>query len=258
MGLIDFLDTGSTPVGSDVRNVSNVAAHIFLLTLSSANVVYLLFIEGLAKRALQKNFLQQLAFFGALMQIGSCVNSIHRYNINDEFNLLYAHSGSAFGFIANCFNFIALGSILFHGYDNRKMKWRIYSVSVIGLAICCMYYELTTFEESRFISFEIFINVPLNMFFLWYTSWALQKGTVKIDSTVISKEAAIRTFKVLAFILFLRFVFFIVFLKTEYTSLGYIMYGLNFCCVNIGTYYMDKMVDLYDKPVRREGESLLP
>jgi len=250
MGLINFLGTMSLPVGSDERDLNQIAGHMFLLTLSSINVVYLFFIEGLGKRALQKNFLQQLAFFGALMQIPSCCSTIYRYNIQDE--SYHAHLGSLFGYIANCFNYIAVGVILFHGCDNRKMKWRIFSVSVIGLAILGMYLELTT---SVKLYFPIFISFPLKNFCFWYTSYALQKGTVTIDSAIISKKAAIRTFKVMAYVPFIGLVLGIV---TGITVLQYIVAGLVFCCVNIGTYYMDKMVGLYDKPVRREVESLLP
>jgi len=66
--------------------MNQLVCHIFLLTLSMVNVIYLFFIEGLGKRARFKNFLQQLAFFGALMQMGSCANSITRYNMQDVYN----------------------------------------------------------------------------------------------------------------------------------------------------------------------------
>mmetsp|Transcript_26393 Transcript_26393/g.26847 ORF Transcript_26393/g.26847 Transcript_26393/m.26847 type:complete len:255 (+) Transcript_26393:70-834(+) len=254
MVLINFFaKMGSLTKGSDENALNEIAGHMFLLTLSVINVVYLFFIEGLGKRALQKSFLQQLAFCGVLSQIGTCSSTIYRYNIQDDNNpsLLKLSSGCAF--IANIFNFIALGVTLFHGCDNRKMKWRIFSVSVIGLFSLGAYLEITT--HVVYLGYVLAILPPFCIICHWYTSHALQKGTVTIESAIISKEAAIRTFKVMAYILSICYVLAIV---SKIYVLLLINQGLVFCCVNIGTYYMDKMVGLYDKPVRREVESLLP
>eukprot|EP00751_Fragilariopsis_kerguelensis_P016404 CAMPEP_0170839732 /NCGR_PEP_ID=MMETSP0734-20130129/4160_1 /TAXON_ID=186038 /ORGANISM="Fragilariopsis kerguelensis, Strain L26-C5" /LENGTH=84 /DNA_ID=CAMNT_0011207411 /DNA_START=754 /DNA_END=1009 /DNA_ORIENTATION=- len=34
--------------------------------------------------------------------------------------------------------------------------------------------------------------------------------------------------------------------------------GLTFCCINIGTYYMDQMVGLYDKPSEERLNRFFP
>jgi len=255
MVLINFFaKMGSLTKGTDENALNQIAGHMFLLTLSSINVVYLFFIEGLGKRALQKNFLQQLAFCGALSQIGTCTATIIRYNIQNDFNPFYTKFSSGCAFIANSFNFIALGVTLFHGCDNRKMKWRIFSVSVIGLFGLGAYLEITT--DKILLGYVLAISPPFCSICHLYTSHALQKGTVTIDSAIISKEALIRTFKVMAY--FLSFVYVFGSIVSGITILPLIIQGLTFCCVNIGTYYMDKMVGLYDKPVRREVEPLLP
>jgi len=254
MGLINFFGRSFTDETVE-HSLNQIAGHKFLLTLSSINVIYLFFIEGLGKRALQKNFLQQLAFFGSLMQIGTCTATIIRFNVQDEHNPIYGIPSTVFAFIANCFNFIALGVTLFHGCDNRKMKWRIFSVFIIGLSILGAYLQITTSVNYLFYIF-LTTSSPFCIICHWYTAHALQKGTVTIDSAIISKEALIRTFKVMAY--FLSFVYVFGSIVSGITILPLIIQGLTFCCVNIGTYYMDKMVGLYDKPVRREVEPLLP
>jgi len=256
MVIADFFGKVDLPDGTMERFMNQIVCHVFLITLALVNVVYLVFIEGLGKGALQKSFLQQLALFGALMQIGSCGNSITRYNIQDEYNPLISNLGAGFGLAAGCFNNIAVASILFHGCDNRKMKWGIFSTFLIGLSLFLIYMEVTTFDDTHFFYFRVLNmqSTPFAAFCLLYTSRALNKGTVKIDSAIISKEAAVGVFKVMGY--FLVFGFFCN--MTGYTIFIYIFGGLTFGCINVSTYYMDKMVGLYDKPVGGEGESLLP
>jgi len=253
--LADFFGKVDLPDGTNERHMNQLVCHIFLLTLSMVNVIYLFFIEGLAKRDLFKNFLQQLAFFGALMQMGSCGNSITRYNIQEEYNPTISNTGAFFGLAAGCFNNIALASILFHGCDNRKKKWAIFSTCLTGLSIFLLFKEITTFDKTHFTYFRMLnmLSTPFAAGCLLYTSHALKKGTVKIDSAIISLEAAIRLYKVMG--IFLVFAFFAV--PTGMTIVIYIGGGLVFGCVNVATYYMDKMVGLYDKPVGEEGASLL-
>jgi len=253
--LADFFGKVDLPDGTSERHMNQLVCHIFLLTLSMVNVIYLFFIEGLGKKALYKNFLQQLAFFAALMQMGSCGNSITRYNIEEEYNATIGNMGAFFGLAAGCFSNIALASILFHGCENRKKKWAIFSTCLIGLSIFLLVKEVTTFNKTHFTYFRYLnmLSTPFAAGCLLYTSHALQKGTVKIDSAIISKDDAVRVFKVMG--IFLVFAFLTI--VTGMTLVIYIGGGLVFGCVNVGTYYMDHMVGLYDKPVGGEGSSLL-
>jgi len=250
-----FAKGGSLPDGSNERNMNFLVCHIFLMALSMVNVIYLFFIEGLGKRALFKNFLQQLAFFGALMQMASCANSISRYNIQEEYNPLFSNGSSFFGLAAGGFNNIAYGSILFHGCANRKRNWAIFSILLVGASVLVFINQVATFKEDHF---DVFIkfnipNTPFAALCILYTSYSLNKGTVKIDSATISKEAAVRTFLVMGIFLVLDFVA----TTTKVTIVMLVGGGLNFGCVNVATYYMDHMVGLYEKPVGGEGSSLL-
>jgi len=253
--LANFFGHVDLPDGTRERHMNQLVCHIFLLTLSMVNVIYLFFIEGLAKRDLYKNFLQQLAFFGALMQMGSCGNSITRYNIEEEYNPFISNMGAFFGLAAGCFNNIAIGSILFHGCDNRKKKWAIYSAFLIGLSIFLLFKEITTFNTTHFDYFRKLnmLSTPIAVVCFLYTSHALEKGTVKIDSAIISKEAAVRIFKIMGIFC----VFAVLAMPTKMTIVIYVGGGLVFGTVNVATYYMDHMVGLYDKPVGEGGSSIV-
>lgn len=256
MVLVDFFGKFSLPVGSHERFMNQLVVHIFLLTLSLVNVVYLFFIEGVGKRALQKSFLQQLAFFGALMQIGSCGCSITRYNIEDEMNYAIGNAGAAFGLAGGFLRNIAIASILFHGCENRKRKWGIFSICHFCLSTTMLIIELRNFDKYGFTPFRIMDMqyAPFCSICCFYTSRALSNGTVKIDSSVISKEAAIGTFKVMSYFLI---TFWLIGMVTSIAIFTYINGGLTIGCVTVATYYMDKMTGLYDKPVGGEGDSLL-
>jgi len=253
--LANFFGGVDLPDGTRERHMNQLVCHIFLLTLSMVNVIYLFFIEGLGKKALYKNFLQQLAFFGALMQMGSCGNSITRYNIEEEYNPFISNMGAFFGLAAGCFNNIAIGSILFHGCDNRKKKWAIWSAFLIGYSIVLLYLEITTFNSTHFWYFRQLnmCSSPIAAVCFLYTSHSLQKGTVKIDSAIISNEAAIRIFKIMG-------IFCVCAVLTMVTGMTIVIYiggGLVFGTVNVATYYMDHMVGLYDKPVGEGGSSIV-
>lgn len=246
MVIADFFGKVNLPDGTMERFMNQIVCHIFLLTLSMVNAIYLIFIEFLGKGNLQKNFLQQLALGGALMQMGSCGNSIHRYNIEDEYNFVIANAGAFFGLASGCFNNIAVGVILFHNCEKRKLKWGIFSTALILLSIFLLFMEMTTFADTGFFYFRVLNmqNVPIAGFCFWYTSRALSKGTVSIDESIISKESLIGVYNVMAYFLFIMF-----FVNMSgYTIFIYISGGLTFGCVNVATHYMDQMTGLYDKP----------
>mmetsp|Transcript_23154 Transcript_23154/g.49317 ORF Transcript_23154/g.49317 Transcript_23154/m.49317 type:complete len:258 (+) Transcript_23154:365-1138(+) len=256
MVLVDFFGSVALPDGSHERFMNQLVCHIFLLTLSLINVIYLFFVEFLGKGALQKSFLQQLAFFGALMQIGSCSNSITRYNIEDEYNYIISNAGAFFGLAAGCFCNIALAPIVFHDCTNRKLKWKIFSIALISASIYCLYMECTTFDETGFFYFRVMNmqSVPWTAFTIWYTSRALKKGTVTIDPSIISTEAAIN----MCFVIGVTMAILFLLNLSGVTIFIYISGGLAFGCVNVATYYMDKMEGLYDKPAGGETALLLP
>ena len=83
--ITNFLDTMTTLPGKD-RNAIFLCAHIGFLAFNVINVAYILFFEGIALGRLKHNLLTKLTFTACSMQAWSCVTSIRRYNIDEEYN----------------------------------------------------------------------------------------------------------------------------------------------------------------------------
>jgi len=243
MVIVEFFGKVTLQDGTMERFMNQLVCHVFLLTLSMVNVIYLFFIGILGRGGLP--FLQKLALGGALMQMGSCANSITRYNIEDEYNYTIANAGAFFGLAAGCFNNIALSVILFHNSDNRKFKWRVFSIFLIVLSIVLLCMEMTTFEDTGFFYFRVLnmLSVPFTALCCWMTKRALEKGTLTLPESTSTEEAT-GVFKVLGLFFFISFFVNL----TGYTILIYISGGLAFGAVNVATYYMELMEGLYEKP----------
>jgi hypothetical protein len=88
-------------LGSDRRAINAAASHFGFFMFNFINVSYLLFIEGYALRNIDrgsgKNFLHLLCLIGCAYQICSCITSMTRLNLNDEFNSFWANGGTIFG-----------------------------------------------------------------------------------------------------------------------------------------------------------------
>ena len=254
MVLIDFLGKVTLPDNSEERALNQVACHIFLLSLSGVNAFYYLFI-ALPNGTLKKNFLQQLAFLGALMQIGSCSNSITRYNIGDEYNFKIANWGAFFGLASGVFNNIALSTIWIHGDPNRAFKFKLIAVIIFLISAFALYMELTTYEETHFFWFRVvnMQNTPYTLITCLFTARALKSGKIKVDPKVIATENAIAVFDTIWKFLLVMYLL----NMTGITLFIYVGGGLTFGCVNAATFYMGQFDDYYDSPLG-ESTPLLP
>jgi len=260
--LIDFFGAIDLPSGPE-RNTNQIACHIFLFTLAAVNVIYLIFIAGFGTGSLRKNFLQQLALMGGLMQLGSCYNSMTRYNIGDEYNWKIANAGAAFGLASGIFNNIALSTIWFYGSNNRGQKWAIFSAIIVLFSVWAMYMELKTYDETHFHYFRLINmqNTPYTGIVCFFTARALKNKKITIDPTIISQEAVTRVFNIMWMFALTA----LILISTNMTLVIYVGGGLIFGCVNIATFYMGQFDDYYpfsekSQPVRgvgRETESLV-
>lgn len=253
--LIDFFGGLDLPDNSHERAMNQLACHIFLLTNVLVNVAYLIFVAGFGTGSLKKNFLQQLALLGALMQIGSCGNSITRYNIGDEYNFAIGNAGAAFGLASGVFNNIALSTIWFHGSTNRKMKWIIFSICWALVSCFAMYMELKTYEETHFFWFRVINmqNTPYTLLCCYFTYRGLKNKKISIDPNIISHSAVTSLFKVLTLF---QLAWFLTNVSGQ-TIYIYIGGGMTFMTVNVATHFMGSFNDYYDSPVGGEGQPLL-
>jgi hypothetical protein len=244
MVVIDFLGSVALPDDSLERALNQIACHIFLLTLSSVNVFYYVFIAWLGNGSIKKNYLQQLALVGAAMQIGSCTASIIRYNIRDEYNYAIGNTGAVFGLLSGVFNNIALSTIWVHSDPNRKFKWQLISVIIALITAVALYMEFTTYDETHFLYFRLvnMQNTPYTMITCLFTARALKSGKLKIDPKIIAHEDVLSVFSVMWKFLLVAFLSNL----SGITLFIYVGGGLTFGCVNVATYYMGQMDDYYD------------
>lgn len=242
--LINFLGTTALADDSNERALNQVACHIFLLTSVLNNLAYLIFVAGFGIGSLKRNPLQQLALLGALMQLGSCYNSISRYNIGDEYHFNMGNMGSLFGLLSGIFNNSALSTIWFHKRPNRKFKWMVCSIFIVLLSTCAMIIQLNTYEDTKFFYFRIIniCNTPYTMICCLFTYRALKSGKITINENIIKHEDVTNLFLVM-------FVFELFWFLMTFFGIPWFMYmggGLTFGVVNVATHFMGNFDDYYD------------
>lgn len=252
---VDFFGPLDLPDNSDERAMNQLACHIFLLTNVLVNIAYLVFVAGFGTGTLKKNFLQQLALLGALMQVGSCGNSITRYNISDEYNWAISNAGAAFGLASGVFNNIALSSIWFHGSPNRKKNWMIFSTIWALISVFAMYMELKTWDETHFFWFRVINmqNTPYTLICVFFTYRALKNKKISIDPTIIAHADVTRLFLVLTYF---QLAWFLTNVSGQ-TIYIYVGGGMTFMTVNVATHFMGNFNDYFDSPINGEDTPLL-
>lgn len=252
--LVDFFAKVDIAKEPD-RALNQLACHIFLFTLSGINFIYLFFIGYLGTGQTKRNFLQFMAMLGALMQMGSCLNSLWRYNIGEEYNYFIANAGAVFGLISGFINTSAVSPIWFHTDANRKRKWAICCFVIFLANAFCMFMEFRTFDKTHFDWFRGInaMNTPYTGITCFIAERGLKNGKIKIDPNIIRREDCIKTFRVMWIsLLFLFFAY-----MPNITLFDYVAGGLTFGCVNVATFFMGQFDDYYDNPFGGETQPLL-
>lgn len=174
-----------SPPGTMTRNVPFLLGHSGFLLFNLINVFYVLVVHGYVLRRLQKNFLMKMALVACTVQVFSCLCSIHRYNINDEFGL-WAHYSNAFGLTA----FAILNCIILHVFLNanrhnyfHKLKVGYVTVGAtlwIALAMAAWTVGRIHWETEDFKFFRIYISLSTahQLFSYILVLRAFSKGTV--------------------------------------------------------------------------------
>jgi len=115
------------------RNIYFYLAHYGFLLFNVLNVTYIVLFEGYALGNLRKNFMLQLATVGCFSQILSCISSLVRYNINDEYSWLgkfgIASGAFAFSFVAAAAMHMLVLCLADVNSDCGRKWWRIGSVA---------------------------------------------------------------------------------------------------------------------------------
>jgi hypothetical protein len=186
------------PLGTEGRNGTFLVGHFGFFMFNFLNVCYLTLFEGLIFQRFRKNPLLKLAFFACFVQIFSCVTSIHRYNIDDEYGI-YGRAGTLIGIVAFVlFNFPYL--YLIFQSNTKAIRFGMRFLVVAGIA-CCFVGE-ANWETKNFTYFRIFIGFSIffHIVALMIGHRSLNDGSISIDASIASKEAMLRMFRVLIFL----------------------------------------------------------
>lgn len=197
--IVDFLSTMSTPYGKD-RNTIFFTAHIGFLVFNIVNVLYLLFFEGIALGRLMKNHLSKLAFIACSFQIWSCVTSIRRYNIDEEYNV-DGQVGVATGLVAFFFSNVVYLYVCFHKNYRKVVPFGV----ILFMAFEAVIFKLMMVhwdDKPRPTFFKI--NVAGSSLFHIISNVscmrAVQNGEISIDPSILSKNQLSRVFGVVIFL----------------------------------------------------------
>eukprot|EP00532_Pseudo-nitzschia_australis_P011385 CAMPEP_0168234238 /NCGR_PEP_ID=MMETSP0140_2-20121125/18151_1 /TAXON_ID=44445 /ORGANISM="Pseudo-nitzschia australis, Strain 10249 10 AB" /LENGTH=268 /DNA_ID=CAMNT_0008167001 /DNA_START=23 /DNA_END=829 /DNA_ORIENTATION=+ len=170
------------PLESNDRATLFLIAHVGFVFLNLINICALLLLQGYVFGRLQKNYLSKLALAACTTQMMSCVCSIHRSNMNDEFGF-FGHVSTALGLLAYCPLNIAVLYLLL----NRNIN-AYFGGSTIGCKIKYLH-----------IGIAFSLLAAIGCFLIGYINWTVN------DFTYFRKFIGISTaFQVLAMIISLR------------------------------------------------------
>ena len=144
--LIDFLSTSNT--------VSAVGHTLFLFT-NIINFVYLILYDWYLHRRWSRNILSQIMTVGVIAQMVSCVASISRYNMDDEYQKMWSWIGAT----ALHIGLTAMNICSVYLFFNINHKLYIYPVvsGVVAIAVAVTIAEFALWDFLLFLPGRIFL-----------------------------------------------------------------------------------------------------
>ena len=200
MPILNFLThKDDYPEGNAFRNTAFMIGHCAFWLLNFLNCSYLILFEGFAFGRLQKNYLSKLSLLACFTQTISCLSSIHRYNINDEYGF-WGIFGTGAGLLAfTPFN-ISYLYLLF----NRNKYYAKTNFVGIGIAfwfivgIACFCLTCINWEDAHFDYFRLYIGAST----VYHTVAMIigyrahNRGDIQIDASIISHSNMNKVFGV--------------------------------------------------------------
>lgn len=186
---------GYLDVNTVDRNALFLISHFGFVVFNVINVGVLVLLEGYAARRFWTNHVAQISLAAHLMQLVSCVTSLHRFNTNDEFGY-WGGAGVVTG-VAGVFimNIVYLHLLFFN--NTKKIKWGIVfwaAVSVLVLLLSYRYWSTENFKYFRiFLAVSIIsYNIPM-----WMARKALMNGAFTLEENFLSVDVMVRVWDVL-------------------------------------------------------------
>lgn len=192
--IVNFLTKNDDP--KEDFYVAALTAHLIFCMFNVLNITYIVFFEGCVYGRLGKNTLTKLALVGCFAQMLSCMTSIHRYNIYDEYSD-WGRLGTLFGLIA--YFFVNVGYLY---------MWKRKCVLVIGtlfwlvVASYVGYKSEVNWDEEHFDTFRKFVGgSSLYQVIANVSGWiAHSRGAIKLDPSILSYQQMNRLFLVCIFL----------------------------------------------------------
>ena len=168
--LVDFLseDAPETPA----TNTVSVVGHTIFLFTNVVNFIYLIFFEGFIHRRWSRNVLSQIMTFGVVAQMVSCVASISRHNMDDE----YQKTLSWIGATALHIGLTTMNICSVFLFFNINYKKYIFPISAVAVVICIV---VTIIE---FVFWDSYLFWPGRILLLLSAFWQ----TVSIISAFVA------------------------------------------------------------------------
>ena len=200
--LIDFGtfdDRGELPDADTLdkyyRHIVFFIGHFGFFMFNFLNVSYMVLIQGLVLGNLSRCRRLQLTLVGCLLQIASCVTSLTRYNMVDEYNG-WGIAGIVLSFVGYCFMNYSCSVVIFK--SNKKPILITTGVWAL-LAVILLVLNLVTWEANKFLYFRVFLGLATfyQLVSMCVGYYHLKKGTISTDPSIISNDAMKKLFLLL-------------------------------------------------------------
>lgn len=178
------LTTSTSEADGLNRNIHYATSHFGFLLFNVINVVCILLFHGILLKSLSRNFLIRMGGIACFLQIFSCLCSIHRYTINDEYGY-WAHPSNFFGLIAYAFFNIVIWHVLLNRH-RTDLLIKIGSCFWAALSILTWFITRAFWASDDFKYFRLFVAVSTIHQFCAYASfwWEFRKGTIQFPEYV--------------------------------------------------------------------------
>jgi len=177
-----------TPNYSVERNLHFIIGHCGFFLFNFINCWAIVLINGFVRGRFWKNRLMKFAFAACFWQVISCMCSITRFSINDEYGV-YAHWANITGIIAYIiFNYVACHILICH--NNQIHALRLVIVTA-GIGVFTFVWgDLIHWEVDNFKHFRRFIAFSTILQLLAYAraSWYFYYGYIKFDEGLKDEE----------------------------------------------------------------------
>jgi len=199
--IVHWLTTKDADEGSQDRNTSYLIGHLGFFLFNVLNVLYLICFEGVAFGRLKQNYLLKFSFVACFVQIFSCVSSILRYNINEEYGI-YGEMGSYLGLTAQTAMNFGYLYVLFNRNYRKYLVPAVVFWAVVALVTFLM--TSSSWDTINFFYFRKFIALSaVNAFFsILLALVAHSKGDITIEASIASYDQMNKIFGVCLFMQF--------------------------------------------------------